>query len=152
AISRVRGPTSVTKSSLLSGSITGPHPVARTLQALEGVLCTDLAISDATQHGIQLVKLQLAHVDVTEKKGGEGLEWLRRFHQPLQDGVRVDLKHPGRGTNAQALRQAGEHAHDQLHRHPFAMKNRAVRLQKVSRTRATVQLAPWAAAGMAVGA
>src|SRR5262249_58448884 len=47
-----------------------PHPVATTLQALEGLLCPDRAISDATPHGLQLVKLQRTPVDGTEARGG----------------------------------------------------------------------------------
>src|SRR6266853_3408828 len=73
-----------------------PHPVARTLQALDGVVFTALAILDAAQHGIQRVELSLTHVYITETRGGKGLEWLSGFHQPLQDRVRVDLTHPGR--------------------------------------------------------
>ena len=129
-----------------------PHPAARTLQALHGLLCTDLAIFEITYHGVQLIELHLVNVHVTEEIACEGLELLGGFDQPVQNGMRVHLKHAGRGANAQAFRQARQHVDDQLHRQAFAMQERTVRLQKVSVTRATVKLTPQATAGMAVGA
>src|SRR5262249_24764461 len=107
---------------------------------------------DVTQHSIQLVELQLIDVHVAEKIARKGLEVLGGFHQPLEHRVRVDLEHAGRGTDAQALSQAREHAYDQFDRQAIAMQERAVRLQKVSLTSATVQLAPRATAWMAVSA
>src|SRR5882672_5561737 len=44
--------------------------------------------------------------------------------------IRVDLKYPGGGPDAQSLGYAGQHADDQLHRQAFAMKEGAVRFQK----------------------
>jgi hypothetical protein len=77
---------------------------------------------------------------------------LRSFHQPLPDRVRVNLKHPGRGAHAQAFGHACQHTDDQLDRHPFAMKNGAVRLEEISVTRATIPLPPWTTTGMTMRA
>jgi len=106
--------------------------VAGALKALDGLLCTDLTIFDAAQHGIQLVEWQLAHVNVTQEIGGEGVELLRGFHQPVQDGVGIDLKHAGGGPNAQPLGQARQDAPDQLDCRLLAMKDRAPELQKLT--------------------
>jgi hypothetical protein len=83
---------------------------------------------------------------------GKSLKLLGRFPQPVQHRVRIDLKDPRGGANAQAFRQTGQRADNQLHRQAFAVKERPVRLQKVAAARATVQLAPGATAGMAIGA
>jgi hypothetical protein len=91
-----------------------PHPVRGALQALDGFGLAEFIVFDGTEDGVQLVQLQLAYVDVTQKILRKGLKLLGGFHQPLQHGVGVHLKHPGGGTNAQAFSQAGEHAYDQL--------------------------------------
>src|SRR5262245_18151805 len=90
-------------------------------------------------------------MQVTEEIRREGPQVLGRFHQPVQHGIGVDLEHPGRGTNAQAFSQAGYHADDQLHWHPSAMHERAMRLQKVACAGGALELAPGSTAGMAVG-
>jgi hypothetical protein len=92
-----------------------PHPVAGARQAGDGVLFTDLTILDTTQHGIQLVELQLMYMYVTKKVGGKGPKLLCCFHQPVQDGVCIDLKDPCGGPHAHPLRQARQDADDQLH-------------------------------------
>jgi hypothetical protein len=76
-----------------------PHPVARTLKALDGIAFTDLAGFEGMDHRIQLIELHLLDVQVTEEIGTEGLELLSGFHQPLQHGSRVDLEHPGRSAD-----------------------------------------------------
>jgi hypothetical protein len=86
-----------------------------------------------------------------EKVGGKGLELLGGFHQPLQDGVGVNLKHPSRSTDAQAFGQTCQDAHDELDRGLFAVEERAMRLQKGALARRTVELTPRATTGMAVG-
>ena len=119
-----------------------PHPVAGALQAFDRFVVADLAIVDAAQHGIELVKLQLAYVHVTEKIARKGLELLGGVYQSVQDRVGVDLEHPGRGTHAQALGQTGQYTDDQLHRHPFAMKDGAMMLRKVAVAGDAVALTP----------
>ena len=46
-----------------------PYPVAGALQAVDRFLDADLAIFDATQHGIHLIELSLFHVHVAEERG-----------------------------------------------------------------------------------
>jgi hypothetical protein len=90
-------------------------------------------------------------MQVTEEIRREGPQVLGRFHQPVQHGIGVDLEHPRGGANAQALSQARQHTHDQLHGYTFAMKNRAMGLQKVACAGGALELAPGSTAGMAVG-
>ena len=61
-------------------------------------------------------------MQVTEEIRRKGPQVLGRFHQPVQHRVGVDLEHPRGSANAQALRQARQHTHDQLHGYTFAMK------------------------------
>jgi hypothetical protein len=129
-----------------------PHPVASMLKPLQGVLFADLASFDAAQHGIQLIELQLSHMQVTEEIRREGPQVLGRFHQPVQHGIGGYLEHSRGGANTQALRQARQHTHDQLHGDPFAMKQRAMGLEKIAFAGATLELPPRATAGMAVRA
>jgi hypothetical protein len=77
-----------------------PHPVAGALKALDGCLFTDLAVFEVPYHGVELIELELAYMHVTEKIGGKGLELLCSFHQPLQHGSGINLKHPGGGADA----------------------------------------------------
>src|SRR5438132_12907429 len=91
-------------------------------------------------------------MQVTEEIRREGLQVLGGFHQPVQHGIGVDLEHPRGGANAQALSQARQHTHDQLHGYTFAMKNRAMGLEKIAFAGATWELTPRATAGMAVRA
>ena len=91
-----------------------PDPRTSRLKALAGVGCTALAILDATQHGIQLVKLPLRAVHAAQKVARDGLALFGGFHQPLQHRVGGHLEPPGHGAQAQALRQAGAPADDQL--------------------------------------
>jgi len=60
------------------------------------------------------------------------------------------LKDPGRGADTQALRQAHQDPHDQFHRRLLAMKNRAVRFQKVPVAAEAVELPPRATTGMPI--
>ena len=80
-----------------------PHPGGGALQTLDGLVVTDLAGFELSQHRIQLIELQLLQVEITEKIGGKGAELLGRFDQPVQHRVGVDLKDPRRGTDTQAL-------------------------------------------------
>src|SRR4029434_9240049 len=65
---------------------------------------------------------------------------------------RVDLKHPRRAPNAQALGQARDHPHDQLWCYTLAVEDGAESLQKVAVTDDAQQLTPAPPIGMAVGA
>src|SRR5438132_164625 len=99
---------------------------------------------------IYLRPLSLTHVYVTEKIGGKGPQMLCCFHQPVQDGVRIDLKDPGGGPNAQPLGQARQDADEQLHRCLLAMKNCPMMLRKIPLAPEAVQLPPGATTGMAI--
>jgi len=79
-------------------------------------------------------------------------ELLSSLHQPLQHGVGIDLEDPCGCTDAQSFSQTGQDTHDQLYRQTLTMKNRAMRLEKITLAGAAVQLAPGATAGMTVGA
>src|SRR6516162_3912264 len=88
---------------------------------------------------------------MAEKRGGKGLELLRCFYQPVQDGIGGHLEHAGGSANAQPLGQAREHADDQLHSDPFAMKNGAMMLWKVAVAGGAVELPPRTTARMPIG-
>ena len=62
------------------------------------------------------------------------------------------VKDPRGGANAKPFGQAGQHAHDQLHRRLFAMKHRAMMFGEIALARGAVELPPGAATGMAIGA
>src|SRR6266849_4638603 len=76
---------------------------------------------------------------------------LIRLDQPGQYAIGVDLEDTSSGADAQPLGQARQHAHDEFHGCLFAMENRAVGFQEVALTGNTVELAPRATAGMAIG-
>src|SRR4029453_616911 len=84
------------------------------------------------------------------KVGRKGVQLLGGFHQPLEDGVRIDLEHPRCAPDAQTCGQTRHDAHDELRRGGLAMKHHAVGLIEVSVARDTLQLAPGLAAGMAM--
>jgi len=79
-----------------------PHPAARRLQALDGPLCTALALLEITYHGGPRIELPLLDVHGTEARVREGLALLSGFDEPLQDRYRstvllaVRLSTPGR--------------------------------------------------------
>ena len=64
----------------------------------------------------------------------------------------IDLEDPRRGADTETFSSTRQDPYNQLRRGLFAVEDRAMRLQKVSLTRDTVELAPGAATGMTVGA
>ena len=129
-----------------------PDPLGRTLQALDGLGLADLAVLDRAEQGKQLIELHLPDPHVVQDVSGKGPQLLRRFDQPLQHRIGVDLEHPRRAPDAQALGQARDDAHDELDRGALAMKERAEGLEKIAATDDTQQLPPGTATGMAIGA
>jgi hypothetical protein len=127
------------------------YPMAGACKALDGVVRTAFTVIYVTQYGVQLVQWHLVHVYVAEKGLGKGLELLGGFHQPSQHGIWIDLKDPGGGANASALRYACQDADPLLHGDLLPMQDRAMRLGKVALARGAVVLSPGAATGMAVG-
>jgi hypothetical protein len=120
-------------------------------QTLQRLVVADRAGFAVAQHRIQLVELQLLHVQVAQEISGKGTQLLGGFDQPAQHGVRIDLEDPSGGTDAQPLGEARQGTHDEVHWDPLTMENRAVRLEKIALTSRTVQLPPGAPTGMAVG-
>ena len=70
----------------------------------------------------------MVDVPLAQEIGGKGPQLLRRFYQPVQDRIGVDLEDPSGGANTQAFGQARQDAHDQLDSRLFAMEERAMRL------------------------
>jgi hypothetical protein len=122
------------------------------LQPCDRLILADLASFEISQHRVQLVELQLLHVEITQERSRKGAELLGSFAQPVQHRIGVDLEDPRRGADTETFSQASQDAHDQLDRRLFAVEEGAMGLQKVALTRDTVELAPGAAAGMTVGA
>ena len=122
----------------------------RALQTLHRLVVADLAGFEVAQYGVQLVELQLLQVKITEKIRGKGPQLLGRFNQPLQHGVGVDFEDPSRGTDAQALSQAGQDVHDEVDLGVFAVEEGAMVLRKIPVTAEAVELSPEAAIGMAI--
>ena len=122
----------------------------RALQTLEGFIIRDLTGFERAQHHVQLIKLELLQVKVTEERGRKGTQLLGRFGQPLKDRVGSDLEHPCGSANPQSFGQAGQHAHNQLHCRLLAMDNRTMVLRKIAVARGAVPLSPRATTGMAM--
>ena len=129
-----------------------PHPGGRALQTLDGFRVADLAGFARSQHGVQLIELELLQVESTQEIRGKGAELLGRFAQPLQHRGGSNLEDASRGTDPQSFSQTGHNPHDALHCGLFAVEKRAVGLEKVTLARRAVELAPGAAARMAMGA
>jgi hypothetical protein len=120
-------------------------------QAFDGLGLTEVTVLDGTEHGIQLIELQLLNVHLAQEIGRKSMELLGSFHQPLQHRVRSHLKDPGGGANAKPLGQARQDADNQLHRDLFAMKKRAMMFRKIALARGALELSPGATTGMTVG-
>ena len=104
------------------------------------------------EHGIQLIELDLLDVHLTQDVAGKSVQLLSGLHQPVQHGVGGHLKDPRGGANTQPLRQARQHPDEQLYGDLLAVKERAMMLGKVALARGTLELAPGATTGMAIGA
>jgi hypothetical protein len=66
--------------------------------------------------------LQLLEVQITEKIGGKGPQMLGRLDQPVQHRIGANLEDPRGRPNAESLRQADQHPHDQVYLGLLAMK------------------------------
>jgi hypothetical protein len=118
---------------------------------LDGLDFTNVARLDRTEQGKEFVQLHLGDSHIVEEVLREGRRLVCRLDQPLQHRVRVDLKYPGHGSNAQAFSQSGHDAHEQLSRHAHAMHRRTLGLQEIRVARGALQLAPRPPIGMAIG-
>jgi len=128
-----------------------PDPLRRARQTVDRLVFAHLPVLHGAEHGIQLIELYLLDVHLTQEVACKGLKLLGRFHQPVEHGIRVHLEDPRGGANAEPLRQAGQHADDQLHGDLLSMKDRAMMLGKVPFACDAVELAPGTATGMAIG-
>jgi hypothetical protein len=81
----------------------------------------------------------------------KGTQLLRRFHQPLQHGVRVHLAHPSGTSDASAFGQARDDAHEELDGGALTIKECAGGLEKIVATGDAQQLPPTATIGIAIG-
>src|SRR5215813_13607184 len=70
---------------------------------LNPIMSIDLACLEVAQHRVQFIKLQLLDVQVTEKISRKGRKLLRRFDEPVQHRIGIDLKDPRSRTNAESL-------------------------------------------------
>jgi hypothetical protein len=95
--------------------------------------------------------LQLFQVQMTQEISGKGAELFGRFDQPVQHGVRIDLKDPSRRADPQTLSQAGQDAHDEIDLGLFAVKHRTVMLGKKGVARGAMDLTPGATTRMPIG-
>ena len=119
---------------------------------LNGFGFSHLAVPHGAEDGVEFVELHLIQAYIVEEINGKGLELLGRFHQPVEDRVRVDLEDPRRPSNAESLGQAADDVHNELRRGPLTMENRARSLVEISLARHALKLTPGLAAGMAIGA
>jgi hypothetical protein len=81
----------------------------------------------------------------------EGGGVLGPLDQPRQDGIGVDLKHPGPGTHAPAFRQCAHRPHALRGRHALAMQRGARGFLEVAAPAHAMPLSPGTAVGMTVG-
>ena len=82
-----------------------PHPLRRTLQALDSLGRADLPVLHGTKEGKQRIELDLPHTHVVQDVSGKRPQLLCSVDQPLQDGMRVDREHPCGASDAQAFGQ-----------------------------------------------
>jgi hypothetical protein len=92
--------------------------------------------------------LHLRDPHVVEEIPGEGCRMIRYLDQPRQDGIGIDLKDAGYGTNAQALSQRAHRPHQKVDRHTLAMQRGAMGLLEIAITARAMQLPPGAPTGM----
>src|SRR2546427_2105332 len=112
----------------------------RTRKTSDRLVLTEVTSLYGTEDGVELVHLELAHVDLTQEIACKGLELVCGFSQPLQHCVGVDLEHSRGASDTQPLGQTRQHTHDQLHGDLFAMKDRAMMLGDIACARGTVEL------------
>src|SRR5262249_28238917 len=70
------------------------------------------------------------------------------LHQPGQDGIGIDLKHPRHGADAQACSQCTHSPHQYVRGHTLAMERGAVGFEEVALADRARQLPPGTSARM----
>ena len=91
-----------------------PDPVRGARQALDRLGLGDLAILERAEDGIEFVQLHLANLEIAQEIGRKRLELVPGLHQPVQDGVRVDLLW---GSAVAELKGPVGGVHGRAHRH-----------------------------------
>ena len=117
---------------------------------LDGLSLVDLAVFERTEHGIQLVEWHLTQVEIVQERVRKRPQLVGGLDQPLQHGMRVDLEHPRRASDAQALGHAADDVDDEVDRDALAMQDGAMGFEKVAPAAAAIQLSPRATARMTV--
>src|SRR6266581_9485766 len=77
---------------------------------------------------------------------------LRDVNQPRQHGIRVNPKHPSHGADAQAFGQRSHGPHQFVDGDVLAVQRRAMELMERAEAGNALQLTPWVAARVPVGA
>src|SRR5215467_2158983 len=91
------------------------------------------SVSHRTENGIKFVELDLIEMQLAQKGGRKALELLDGFHQPLQNSIGIEFKAPGGATDAQAIRQARQHAMES------GLSGNPTWMRRQMRTRATTR-------------
>jgi hypothetical protein len=81
-------------------------------------------------------------VHIMQERAGKGDEMGTCLAQPCQHGVRINGKHPRCCPDPQAFGQGRHYLHEPLGWVGLAVKERAVRLQKIRITHHAVELPP----------
>ena len=90
-------------SSLLCGSIAVQTHCGERDRRWMASSSLHLPVLDGTEHGIQLIELDLLDVHLAQEVAGKGLQLLGCFHQPVQHRIGGDLEDPRGGANAEPL-------------------------------------------------
>ena len=129
-----------------------PHPPGRPRQALAGFGLTDRPLLDRAAPGQPRSALARPEAHAGQARAGTGVELLRGLPHPLQPRLGLDLAPPGGPPAAHACGQTGQPTAQQLHGHPRAGQDGAMRRHQGTGTGRTRHRPPWAAMGMARGA
>ena len=65
-----------------------------------GLGFAQVTVSHRTEDGVEFVELDLLEMQLVQKRGRKGVKLLGGLHQPVQDGIGVDLEAPSRPSDA----------------------------------------------------
>jgi hypothetical protein len=129
-----------------------PDPMGGMLQAVNGLGRADFARLHRTEHGKEFVQLDLRDAHVVQEIPRKGGGVVGDCKKPGERRVRVHLEHGGDRAIAQAFRQCTHDPCEHIGRYPLAMQRGTMRLLEIAMARHTLELPPWLAPGMAMGA
>jgi hypothetical protein len=75
---------------------------------LDGLGFTDGAISNGVNDSVAFIELDLIDLHLAQQGGRQGLELLGGFHQPVQDGMGIDLEDSRGAADTQSLGETGD--------------------------------------------